>query len=109
MARWGARRAAWPPTWRAAADVETASLAQTIGTVAAVVLPLWNIPLIVRIQRCRSSKEISLWWAVGVWACLLLMLPSGLMTSDPTYKAFTVVNVVLFSAVVVQVLRYHRR
>lgn len=79
---------------------------ETVGLVAAIALPLWNIPLIVQIARRRSSKDISLAWAFGVLGCLLLMLPSGLQSPDRIYKVFTIVNVVFFSGVVVQVLRY---
>ena len=79
---------------------------QMLGMIAAVVLPLWNVPLIVRIHRRRSSEDVSLWWALGVWGCLLLMLPSGLASPDPVFRVFTLANLVLFSAVVIQVLRY---
>lgn len=79
---------------------------EKIGWIAAVALPLWNIPLILRIGRRRSSGDISLGWALGVEACLLAMLPSGLASADPVFKIFTVVNVAMFSAVVIQVLRY---
>ncbi len=81
---------------------------ETLGVIAAIVLPLWNIPLIVRIEQRKSSKDVSIWWAIGVETCLLLMLPSGLHTTDPVYKAFTIANALLFSAVVVQVIRYRR-
>ena len=79
---------------------------ETIGMIAAVILPFWNIPLIVRIGRRRSSKDMSLWWTVGVFVCLLLMLPSGLTSPDRVFKVFSLVNIVLFGAVVVQVIRY---
>ena len=69
-------------------------------------MPLWNIPLIIRIGRRKSSKDISLSWTLGVFSCILLMLPSALASTDLIFKAFGVVNVVLFGAVVVQVLRY---
>ncbi len=79
---------------------------EKIGWIAAVALPLWNIPLIVRIRQRKSSKDISLAWALGVFGCLVAMLPSGLISADPVFKTFTVVNLILFSAVVIQVLRY---
>ena len=79
---------------------------RTLSLIAAVILPLWNIPLIVRIQRRKSSQDISFWWALGVWTCLTLMLPGGLASPDGIFKAFTIANVVLFSAVMIQVLRY---
>ena len=77
-----------------------------LGMVAAVVLPLWNIPLVVKIEHRKSSRDISLAWAFGVFACLVLMLPSSLASTDPVFKVFGIVNVVLFSGVVIQVLRY---
>jgi len=79
---------------------------ETIGVIAAVLLPLWNIPLVVRIGRRKSSKDVSLWWTLGVFVCLLLMLPAGLTSTDAVFKVFSVVNIVLFSAVVIQVMRY---
>ena len=79
---------------------------KALGLIAAIVLPFWNIPLIVKIGKRKSSKDISLAWAVGVFVCLVLMLPSGIRSSDVVFKTFTVVNFLLFSAVVVQAFRY---
>ena len=77
-----------------------------LGFVAAIALPLTNIPLIVKLERRKSSRDLSLWWAGGVWTCLLLMLPSGLASSDPIFTVFTILNVVLFTGVLIQVIRY---
>ena len=77
-----------------------------IGLIAALVLPLWNIPLIVRIIQRKSSKDLSLWWTFGVWAALLLMLPSALISEDFVFKAFNVANIVIFTVVVAVVVRY---
>jgi uncharacterized protein with PQ loop repeat len=82
---------------------------RAIGLVAAVTLPLWNLPLIARIERRKSSEDISLAWALGVLISLLAMFPSALRSSDIVFKAFSIVNLALFGAVVVQVLRYHHR
>lgn len=79
-----------------------------LGLIAAVGMPLWNIPLILHIRRRRSSHDISLTWALGVFACILLMLPSALVSPDPVFRAFGIINTVLFGAVVIQVLRYRR-
>ncbi len=79
---------------------------QTLGLIAAIVMPLWNIPLMLRIERRKSSGDISLSWVLGVYACILVMLPSGLASPDPAFKAFAILNAILFSGVVVQVLRY---
>lgn len=73
---------------------------------AAVALPFFNIPLIIKIHQRKSSKDISLVWALGVFACLAVMLPAGLRSADPVFRVFAVVNVGFFTAVVVQVLRY---
>jgi len=84
-------------------------MVETIGFVAAVLLPLWNIPLMIRIHRRKSSQDVSLWWAGGVWGCLVLMLPAGLGSPDTVFKVFTVSNFVLFTLVVLQVIRYRGR
>lgn len=81
---------------------------QTIGLIAAVVMPLWNIPLIVRIIKRKSSADISMSWCLGVWVCALLMAPSGVMSKDMVWRCFNIVNLVLFTGVVVAVLRYKR-
>lgn len=80
-----------------------------IGLIAAIVLPLWNIPLIMRIHQRRSSTDISVPWALGVFTCLLLMLPSALASPDLTFRVFAILNVILFGAVVVQVFRFRSR
>lgn len=79
---------------------------KTIGIIAAIILPFWNIPLIARIQKRKSSKDISLFWALGVWFCLILMFPSAVISSDIVFKTFSIINIILFSAVVIQTLRY---
>ena len=86
----------------------SARLAQIVGLVGAVMLPFWNIPLMIRIQQRRSAADMSLLWTFGVWICLLAMLPSGLVSPDPIFRAFSVANIVFFTGVVVQVLRFRR-
>jgi uncharacterized protein with PQ loop repeat len=82
--------------------------AEILGLVASIILPFWNIPLIIRIERRRSAADMSLWWTLGVYACFFLMLPAGLQSDDVVFKVFSVMNITIFSGVVVQVLRYHR-
>ena len=82
---------------------------EAVGMIAAAGMPLWNIPLILHIQRRKSSSDISLAWVLGVWACILLMAPAAFRSSDPAFRAFGWTNLVLFSAVVVQVLRFRRK
>ena len=79
-----------------------------IGLVAAVMMPLWNIPLIWRIIQRRTSCDISLSWLFGVWGCILLMLPSALSSQEIQLKAFGISNAFFFSWVVVAVLMYRK-
>lgn len=81
---------------------------QEIALVSSVVLPLWNIPLIINIVKRKSSRDISLVWALGVWTCLLFMLPSGLLSKDIVWKVFCIANFSLFSLVVVFVLHFRK-
>lgn len=81
---------------------------QNIGLVAAVVLPFWNIPLIIKIIRRQSSRDISLSWALGVWVCILLMAPSGIRSADVVWRTFNIVNIIFFTAVVAVTLRYRK-
>ena len=80
-----------------------------LGLACAVILPLWNIPLIWRIEKRRSSEDISLYWALGVWVCLLGMFPSGIVSSDMVYRTFSVVNLILFTVVMVEVVRFRKK
>ena len=81
---------------------------EKIAFIAAIVLPFWNIPLIVRVIRRRSSRDISIFWALGVWVCFLLMAPEAFRSPDPVWRAFNIVNLILFSAVVAVVLLYRK-
>jgi len=80
---------------------------QTLGMASAVAMPFFDIPLIWRIIKRKSSEDISLIWTFGIWVCILGMFPSSWISPDPILKVFEVVNVVLFTAVVVAVVWYH--
>lgn len=82
---------------------------ETVGLIAAVIVPFWNIPLIVRIIRRRSSEDVSIHWAVGVWGCLLLMAPSGFISKDLVWRMFNIINFILFSCVMLTVIIYRKR
>ena len=76
---------------------------------AAVALPLFNLPLIMLIIKRKSSADISMVWAIGVWVCLLIMFHSGVSSKDIIWKTFTIVNIILFSAVVVFVIVFRKK
>ncbi|OGW83433.1 MAG: hypothetical protein A2987_03175 [Omnitrophica bacterium RIFCSPLOWO2_01_FULL_45_10] len=81
---------------------------ENIALFAAVVLPFFNLPLIFRIIRRRSSEDISVVWALGIWVCLILMAPSAFCSKDTVWRVFSVINLALFSLVVFFVLLYSR-
>ena len=39
---------------------------ETLGVIAGIALPLFNIPLILKIIKRKSSQDISLTWVIGV-------------------------------------------
>ena len=80
-----------------------------ISFIAAVALPLWNLPLILRIIKRRSSQDISMFWAAGVWICLLLMAPSGFVSQDTLWRVFSIINFISFTFVFAVVLIYRRK
>jgi Cu/Ag efflux pump CusA len=82
-------------------------LIQVIGMLSGMLMPIFNIPLILRIVRRRSSGDISLVWVIGVWSCVIAMLPSSLHSPDPVLAVFGIVNAVFFSAVFFTVLYFH--
>ena len=80
---------------------------KALGMASAVLMPFFDIPLMARVIRRRSSEDISLVWVVGIEACILGMLPSSVISVDPILRVFGVVNAVLFSAAFLAVLWYH--
>ena len=80
-----------------------------IALIASVILPLWNIPLIMRIIKRRSARDISLYWAIGVWVSLLAMLPSGIRNDFIVWKVFTICNFLLFSFVLLAAIIFHNK
>jgi len=86
----------------------TMSLIDKVAFVAAVSLPLFNIPLIFRIIKRKSSKDLSLVWVLGVWTCIVLMFPSGIKSPDIVWKTFNVVNITFFTAVMMVAVKYRK-
>ncbi len=80
-----------------------------IGAIAGVILPLFNIPLVMRIIKRKSADDISLIWVFGVWICILLMSPAAFMSSDIAFRLFGYVNVIFFTGVVYATVKYHHR
>lgn len=82
---------------------------EKLGVVSGIALPLFNIPLIVRLVRRKKADDFSISWALGVWVCIVLMTPQALRSSDPAFKVYGVVNLLFFSLVAFFILKYRSR
>lgn len=81
---------------------------KTIGLIAATMLPLWDIPLIARIVRRRSSQDISLIYVVGIWVTALMMAPSAFVSGDLLAIGFNTMNVIMLTAVMLVTIKYRK-
>lgn len=80
-----------------------------LGAVAGGAMPLFNIPLVVRIWRRKSCEDLSLAWVFGIWGCIVLMFPSSIRSDDWVLKIFGISNLIFFSMVVVVVVYFRSR
>ncbi len=80
-----------------------------MGLWSSSALPFFNIPLMLRLYKRKSSEDLSLVWVLGVFISLSAMLPDGLESPDFTFKIFTVINLAFFSGVTFLVLYYRCR
>ncbi|PIR20060.1 MAG: hypothetical protein COV45_08800 [Deltaproteobacteria bacterium CG11_big_fil_rev_8_21_14_0_20_47_16] len=71
-----------------------------IGMGVGFILPVFNLAQIWRMIKFKSSHDISIVWCIGVWTCIVLMLPSALISEDAVYRTFSITNVAFFSALV---------
>lgn len=80
---------------------------EVVSTIAAAALPMFDIPLIVRIVRRKSAGDISVSWIAGLWVCSVGMAPAAIISSeDLVWKTFNIVNVILLTGVLIAVLYY---
>lgn len=77
-----------------------------IGMASSIIMPLFNIPLVIKIWKRRSSSDISLTWTLGVWGSILVMTPAAIISSDPVFRIFGIMNILLFSTVAFSVLKF---
>jgi hypothetical protein len=80
-----------------------------ISAWAGAILPLFNIPLIIRIVKRKSADDISLVWVFGVWICILLMSPAALTSQDAAFRTFGWANLFFFTGVVFVTVKYHHK
>jgi hypothetical protein len=81
---------------------------KTIGFWAAVILPLWDIPLIIRIIQRKSSQDISMIWAFGIWITSVMMAPSAFISGDRLAIGFNTMNVIMLTGVLIVVIKYRK-
>lgn len=79
---------------------------EKIGIVSSVALPFFNIPLIAKLLKRKSSEDFSLAWVTGVWVCIILMTPNALRSQDTAFRLFGIVNILFFSVVAILIYRY---
>ncbi len=80
-----------------------------LGTASSMVVPLFHIPLILKLYKKKSSQEWSVISVCGFWISTLGIQPWAMMTSD---KALTILNslsLLFISVEVVLVLRYRMK
>ncbi len=81
---------------------------EKLSFIAAVTMPIWNIPLIVKVIKRRSASDISLGWVFGIWLSFLAMAPGAYLSTDITVKGFAYSNILVFTVVVFVVMRYRK-
>jgi len=81
---------------------------KTVGFWAGVALPLWDIPLIVRVVQRKSSQDISLAWALGIWISSIFMTPPAFILGNKIAMGFDIMNVTMLTAVVVVTIKYRK-
>lgn len=80
-----------------------------VGLWASILLPFFNIPMMMRLYKRKSSEDLSLIWVLGVFFCLAAMEPAGWQSKDFTFQVFTTINLLFFSGVTFMVLYYRFR
>ena len=89
--------------------MELKSVIITLGMAAGIIMPLFNIPLVIKIWKRRSSSDISLTWTLGIWGSIIVMTPAALLSSDPVFRIFGIMNIFLFSTVTFSVLKFREK
>lgn len=82
---------------------------EKLALIGGITLPLFNIPLIARMMRRKSSADLSLTWALGVWICILMMTPQGLRSSDTAFRIYSIINIFFFTIVMFFIIKYREK
>ena len=79
------------------------------GLIASFILPLFNIPLIMRVIHRKSSEDISLTWVTGVWICTVIMTPRALISEDAAFRLYGISNIIFFTLVFIFTVKYRKK
>ena len=60
----------------------------------------------VRVIQRKSSQDISLGWAFGIWFSSVLMAPSAFISRDKLAMGFNIMNVIMLTGVLIVVIKY---
>ncbi len=82
---------------------------EILGLVSSVALPFFNLPLMRRLYKRKSSEDLSLVWLFGIFFSLVGMLPLGLQSTDKIFRLFSILNLAFFSGVVYLTLYYRMK
>lgn len=85
------------------------SWTRDLGLVASIALPLFNIPLMMRMYQRKSSADLSLIWVTGVFLCIVAMVPAAWGSPDIIFKVYQVINVTFFAGVTFLAFYYRKR
>ncbi len=85
------------------------TIPQILGFLGSLALPLFNIPLMIKLYRRKSSADLSLVWVIGVEVCIILMLPAGLESQDLIFRVFAVMNILFFTGVACLAFYYREK
>lgn len=80
-----------------------------LGLVASIVLPFFNIPLMMRMIQRRSSADLSLIWVIGVFLCIVATVPAALQSPDVIFRVYQIINVIFFAGVTVLAIYFRWR
>lgn len=80
---------------------------ETIAEISTSLISLFNIPFIMNIKKRKSSCDISLTWAAGIWICSVLMFVASIVSGNSIFQIIAVVNLAIFTVTALYIVRYH--
>lgn len=79
-----------------------------LGYICSMIVPVFHIPLIMKLVRKKSSQEWSLLSVIGFWIATLGIQPWALMTDDRALTILNTLSLMFISVELVLVIKYRR-